>query len=128
MSSPMPEPSTVPAYTPGPWQACSCGKCGLVWAIPADAVVATVTREGEGGEKWNLETWQANMRLIEAAPQLVAALEEFVDWADNCENLFTAARGTADPDAELEKDEGWRSLVGMARTALDAVRGLSNDT
>lgn len=35
------------AATPGPYRACSCGKCGMVWSTAADVVVYNVAGENE---------------------------------------------------------------------------------
>jgi hypothetical protein len=64
------------AHTPGPWQACGCGHCGLVWSKPADWCVASMGGgpHDEQGTMPN-ETRLANARLVAAAPDLLEACE-----------------------------------------------------
>lgn len=63
------------AHTPGPWQACSCGHCGLVWSLPGDYCVADVLGADSAladQEPLPKEAREANARLIAAAPDLLA--------------------------------------------------------
>ena len=70
-------------HTPGPWRKCNANNgncpCGLIWSVKGDFVLATVTSSckehessnlGEGLQRGN-EEYQANSRLIAAAPDMI---------------------------------------------------------
>lgn len=72
---------STPKFTPGPWKSCCNGACntGLIWALPADVVVAQALSCHDRdtlGEGVSQEVAAANARLIAAAPELLAALVE----------------------------------------------------
>lgn len=57
------------------WRKCGASdslcKCGLIWDVKADCVVATVNKKDESGE-WSDEAFQRHADLIAAAPGLSA--------------------------------------------------------
>lgn len=65
-------------HSPGPWRACGAHrggcKCGLIWSITDDVVVAEVTKE-DGSHKKTDEQFHANAALIASAPKLAADLD-----------------------------------------------------
>lgn len=68
--------------TPGPWRVCGANggkcKCGLIWSTVADfTVVKAILHDDELGSI-SEEQFYANMNLIAAAPDLLAALENLV--------------------------------------------------
>ena len=76
-------------HTPGPWHYIS----GAVYARPADAEDSTMTaiamrcsqKRGDIAEQFSPTEKDANMRLIAAAPDLLAALQWIVDHGDTGE-------------------------------------------
>lgn len=100
----MSDPDTPPSYTPGPWYVCRYD--------PA------VVLDGVGREVADCSTFEtmpleeaANARLVAAAPELLAAIEQLIDYAqpDNWDE-------GNDPDQAA----AWRS----AFCAMCAARGL----
>lgn len=79
---PSPPPSTAD-HSPLPWEYCGCGKCGLIWSIPADFHVATAIMKTEDGEM-TAEQRQANAEFIvkacNAYDQLVSAINMIFDF------------------------------------------------
>lgn len=74
-------------YVPGPWRQCGARggecKCGLIWSVSADCIVATVNQPPDGDKQWEGPTREgaaATARLIAAAPDLLAACEEAIDY------------------------------------------------
>ena len=65
--------------TPGPWNVEECRYGFAVYASTGDAVVKTEDAEGRYGAIDN----EADARLIAAAPELLAALEEMEKWASS---------------------------------------------
>lgn len=59
------------AYTPGPWKADQSGDI----FVPA-------SKQGIGEVWHNLDEWEANARLISAAPELLEALRILIEVMD----------------------------------------------
>lgn len=71
-------------HSEGPWTACNGGKCqcGFIWEATGNVQVASVHGPSALGRDWygsdtvcNTPTQQANIRLIAAAPDMLAALK-----------------------------------------------------
>jgi hypothetical protein len=54
------------------------------------------------------------------AVALLEFVAGFVDWAENCDEIFAWGR---DGDETLHNDEGWRGLVADATAAIKAALG-----
>lgn len=86
-----PECEEKVTHTPGPWRV----ECGTL--IVAGDVSLTRTAEAYSELKDGARFWEtrANARLMAAAPELLAALEQAVEWAA----LNKQRAGTLDVDA-----------------------------
>lgn len=79
------DPKSFEGHSSGPWRACSCGKCGLIWEAEGEYVIAhAVSREDETitlGEGVNRDSqmFRANMALAAAAPTLLAERNAFAE-------------------------------------------------
>lgn len=71
---------------PGPWEPCQAVDgnchCGLIWSIPADAVVCTVSKSGEEeyGEGFLHKAALAHAKFIAHARE---DIPELLDWIDH---------------------------------------------
>ncbi len=70
------------AHTPGPWRVDDGDSTLRVRSTDTFVCVALVTGgvDSEDNDLPNGPTYQANARLIAAAPELLDALEDFVTW------------------------------------------------
>jgi hypothetical protein len=112
-------------HTPGPWTAAPCSRAGYWIAVDKHpfSVVATLDEEGRYGaiEGDNAE---ANARLIAAAPDLLAVVEEAIrlygkpggpwnvpsdpgGWIARAQAAVAKARGTM-PSMSSQRSEGDR--------------------
>ena len=102
-------------HTPGPWRKCNANNgncpCGLIWSVKGDFVLATVTSSckehessnlGEGLQRGN-EEYQANSRLIAAAPEML-------------ETLIVCY-------TQIDKD-GWQWLIDYVSETIESATGL----
>lgn len=109
------EPGPAAGHTPGPWRAVNTGWGGSVIESAGEdggrtgqeRVLATVER---GGIYFNRDRQgEANARLIAAAPDLLAELEQTADWLDGRADLLQRIAGQA------RKGEGHMIAVEVAR-------------
>ena len=66
-------------HTPGPWKFCGCGKCGILWGeVGSDPKWLGYLEEGDSEGVPQVvhrsEEWEANARLIAAAPEMLELL------------------------------------------------------
>lgn len=89
------------AATPGPYRVCTCGKCGLIWSIPADAVVTIAQAEMEDMPGFTREQRSANAEYVVAAsPDVVLAL-----IAENRQLRAERARRDAKPRLDVTAED-----------------------
>ena len=74
-------------YTRGPWKYCgvkNC-KCGLIWSIPADAVVATTKFFSDDSLEFvnDEEEFLGNGQLVAKAPEMYEAINNFITLLEN---------------------------------------------
>ena len=105
---------SAPKFTPGPWKSCCNGACntGLIWALPADVVVAQALSCHDRdtlGDGVSQEVAAANARLIAAAPELLAALVRLKRDGCNC--------------AVNEPHQGGCDACGQARAVIARATG-----
>ena len=106
--------------TPGPWTVHGDNKT-LIGCDDRKMMLAEVLWEHVCTE-WGrpIEEAQANARLIAAAPQLLAALENLLAYANGySEKLRRIGHGAE----ELGPDADSASVAGMARAAILAAKG-----
>lgn len=77
----------TPRHTPGPWKL-----SGANTVHGADCVVAFVGTADEEVRRFSGERQSADARLIAAAPDLLAALEELLPYLEDC-RMDAGARG-----------------------------------
>lgn len=58
---------------------------------------------------------QANALLLSAAPELLAALEKLLDWAEDW--------GVMEPEAQHLRISDWEGVSGRAEAAIKKARG-----
>lgn len=63
-------------HTPGPWELCECGKCGMVFGDGGQVIVHYPPNTEVVGPVPSEELRLADARLIEAAPRLLEALKD----------------------------------------------------
>ncbi len=100
------------AHTPGPWWACFGDDQpvayyrGIVMYVSSDPHITVVTgTEGDkSGHICNRDEWEANARLIAAAPDLLEAasflvdrIEQNIEWDSNFEDIFRDFCGHVEP-------------------------------
>lgn len=93
-------------WTKGEWRADM--EIGEIFA-PNDVEIARmvlVRNSGTVGAMWDEAATSANANLIAAAPDLYAALEEFLEIEDNCGGLYAKDGGNV------------ANALAQARTAL----------
>lgn len=98
---------TTPQHTPGPWVISITGNPTVYAADPIIGPLVASVHDGRNGfgSKESKETSRANATLITAAPDMLAALEELVDiaeqrgyqpdWLINAHAAIAKARGQA---------------------------------
>lgn len=111
-------PSGKPEHTPGPWYVVPTLTGALSINKDKKVPIATV-----GGASWHLgaEMCEANARLIAAAPDLLAALKECLEWCADDGDL-----GENDTKARLTI---WKDVMEcrakMLRAAIAKAEGKS---
>ena len=74
----------ITGYTPGPWKACCNGECDCGFVYGPEYIVAVTQRKYDDTEI-NKKVFEANARLIAAAPEMAARIHELE--AQNAEML-----------------------------------------
>lgn len=93
-------------HTPGPWWV----KAEFYIAAGDDPEdwqhVGNVTDIDDDGQDLPVEVWQANAKLIAAAPDLLAACKEFVNWYGSDSSEFNRDNAYERARAAIAKAEG----------------------
>lgn len=109
------------SHTPGPWEGEPQGD-GLgvrVWDKAGHNMIAALDEDAAAGACFvpDVQTREANARVIAAAPDLLASLKEMGDWIA----AGLEASGEAWPDAKcLQHTE---EIAARARAAVDKAEG-----
>lgn len=102
-------------HTPTPWRHCSCGKCGLIWSLVADCIVADANVHGEGYEPHPVhDERQANAAFICRAVNSHDALVKA------CEDALLKIE--ANQSENCDDDCGWCAIAEQLRAALAEVK------
>lgn len=107
--------------TPGPWR-CNDNEGSYRTLILGNDEKGQTHTIAEVYEQYD-DTHQEHphARLIAAAPELLEALQEFIGWATDCEELFD--HRTYGESESLSADEGWAGLKDLARAAIAKALG-----
>jgi hypothetical protein len=101
------EYAMITQYTPGPWESSRD-------AVPEGYAQATVYEEATGVRVATAFESEANARLIAAAPDLLAACQEYVGWLDWHSVIRDEADGACPFGTLLDAQDAVRSAIARA--------------
>jgi len=95
-------------HTLGPWQVIEprTAMLGECYSIRTIAAPADIWNGYVGGVVYSSPNAKANAALIAAAPDLLAALREVVEWLDNTDSVLANARTIEQARVAIAKAEG----------------------
>ena len=107
----------ISKHTPGPWIVCTPSDSTDYLCIEEDSQLvgeaSTIAEVNLGGEGISEQIGSANARLIAAAPDLLAALQEIIKQADDPDN---------EADDELVSQIDWQGIRAAIAKAEGKVR------
>ena len=111
--------------TPGPWQACGCGRCGLLWSLPLDTTVGNASGQPEADSdvcQLSAEQQHVNAELCAAIRNAAAALLSAAEFAERKPSVQTEADEFHRKLARFLEHDTMNSVEMLVTTRGDAFR------
>ena len=112
----LPKGESRMTHSPSPWRRAG-ENSGHIWAPDGDGVVQVAIVGAYSSRdilSFNRERWDADARLIAAAPEMLAALERVAEWAEHTGNDIADAKDAV---------ERLTMCKAFARAAISKARG-----